>query len=476
MKKMLMALAIPGLLVGCSKEDKPAKPSNLSFFGLFQGQSTNQITIINTNDQPIAGAQILIGDSLNAPFSGNFIQTDANGNAEIPAGWDSAQSLTIQAQGYVRATYLAQEPGAVTIKLRKLVAKTQYEVKGPTAGLPIQDKDGWVDFGLVMPAFSKADILAFNMDNFISPQNDTIEAMGQKIDIPANISLPEQREKYALFTLTLDKPNYRIYFGTPGVSRVFAAKGRFPFKSTVDALRGGADFFDLINDFKLTGGAIRDIDVNKPSTTLTMPTGELTFKDPKSVQAPQIRGDEAFMAVGVANQSGLMIPTDVKRIEPGQKMAINTLPGAENFALGIVQRPKEKGDRMSAALIPFTGTVAPQMLPLVADPQLRGNELILPKFNSAPGVNPIATYALLTKEEEVQQGAAKVKIQTPHWEVYATTWVEHVKLPDFPRALEIPGTNRWNVNFIGSQTASQVPAGPAIIDAATHVTHSSLSF
>ncbi|XGC79838.1 hypothetical protein ACES2L_10905 [Bdellovibrio bacteriovorus] len=476
MKKMLMALAIPGLLIGCSKDDKPANPSKNSFFGMFLGQTAHQITVLNADDQPVANAEILIGDALNAPFSGNFITTDANGNADVPAEWTSAEALTIDAKGYVRATYLAQEPGAVTIKLRKSVNKTQYEVKGPTTGLPIQDKDGWVDFGLVMPAFSKSDILSFNLDNVISAQNDQIEAMGQKIDVPANISLPAQREKYALFTITLDKPNYRIYFGQNGVNRVFAAKGRFPFKSTVDALRNGADFFDLINDFKLTGGAIRDVDVKSASTNLTMPTGELSFKDPKYVQAPQVRGDEAFMALGVANQQGFLIPTDVKRVEPGQKMAINTLPGAENFALGIVQRPKEKGDRMSATLIPFTGTVAPKMLPLVADPVIQGDELLLPKFNSVEGVNPIATYTLLTKEEEVKQGSATVKIQTPQWEIYATTWVERVKLPDFPTALAIPGTKRWNVNFIGSQTASQVPAGPAIIDAATHVTHSSISF
>lgn len=479
MKRFMMALAMPALLIGCSKDSNSRKDEAGGISKLFWAQEATTISIRSIDDQPIAGAQILIGDALNAPFEGNFLSTNEDGQVEVPAEWTSAQTVTVQAQGYIRSTYMAQEPGALTIKLRRMASKVQNEVRGGTQGLPISNKDGWVDFGLVMPAFSRFDLLAFDMNNVISPQNDRISALGQDIDIPANISLPRQSEKYGLFTITLDKPAYRIYYGHTGINRVFAARGRFPFKSTVEAMRGGAEFYELINSFKINGGAVRDIDIKSGNTKLDMPTTEMTFSDSKGLVAPAIRGDELFMAVSLANQSGYLIPTDVKKSEAGQKMALNSLPGAQQYVLGILKKTadmKTKGDRMSTTLVPFTTGAAPTMLPLIPNPTIAGDELLMPKFNSIEGVNPIATYSSLAKEEEVVQGPAKVKVLTVQWEVYAQNWVERLKLPQWPEEKPTPGKKRWEVKFVGSQTASQAPIGPAMIEAATHVTHSSVSF
>lgn len=478
MKKLMMALAMPALLIGCSK-DTTKKEGTRGISELFWAQESQVITIKSIDDRPIAGAQILIGDALDAPFAGNFIVTNEAGQVAIPAGWTSPLAVTVQAPGYVRSTYMAQEPGSLTLKLRRQTTKTQHEVKGGTQGLPVVDRDGFVDFGLVMPAFSKFDILSFNIDNLISPQYDRITAVGQNIDIPANISLPRQSEKYALFTVTLDKPNYRIYYGQSGVNRVFAARGRFPFKSTVDSLRGGAEFYELINNFQINGGAIRDIEIKSDKTNLDMPTRELNFTDSKDLMAPQFSGDEMFIAVGLANQSGYIIPTDVKKSAQGKKVLLNTLPGSEQFVLGVLKKSadmKSGGDRMSTTMLPFNAGIAPTMLPLIPDPTIAGDELLMPKFNTIDGVNPLATYSILSKQEEVLQGTAKVKIFTPQWEVYAQNWLERMKLPQWPHDSAIDGKKRWEVNFVGSQTASQVPMGPAMIEAATHVTHSSVSF
>lgn len=479
MKKLMMALAVPALLAGCSK-DKPSKPGDSSgFAGLYWEQASTVISIRTIEDQPIKNAQILIGDAMNSPFSGNFLVTDDNGQVELPAGWNEALPVTVQAAGFVRATYMNQEPGSMKIKLRPMVSVKQNEVKGITSGLPVQDKDGYVDFGLVMPAFSKTSLLSFDINNVISPQVDRISTLGQEIEIPANIALPEQKEKFGLFTVTLDKPSYRIYYGNTGVNRVFAARGRFPFKSTVDALRGGAEFYDLINSFSINGGAIRDIEVRSGSTRLDMPTRELNFNQKQDVLAPSFRSDEIFLAVGVANQSGYLIPTDVKKIENGKKLGLNTLPGSELMVLGVLKKTSEmksSGGRMSATLLPFTAGVSPKMLPLIPNPTLQSGELLMPKFNTIEGVNPIATYSVLSKEEEVVQGSAKVKVLNPQWEVYSHDWVERMKLPQWPNDAAIAGKKRWDVNFVGSQTASQAALGPAMIEAATHVTHSSLSF
>ncbi|MNT17354.1 hypothetical protein D3C72_1524980 [compost metagenome] len=65
----------------------------------------------------------------------------------------------------------------------------------------------------------------------------------------------------------------------------------------------------------------------------------------------------------------------------------------------------------------------------------------------------------------------------PQWEVYAANWVDRMDLPQWPdEAPAGAGKKRWDVNFVGSQTSSQPALGPAMIEAATHVTHSSVTF
>lgn len=479
MKKLMMALAMPGLLIGCSQDSKPNIIESRGFFDQLWLQDAQLISVRTLDDQPLAGAQILIGDALNAPFSGNFLTTNSEGQVEIPATWTTPLAVTVGAEGYIRTTYMGQAPGPLTIKLRRMATKSQNEIRGNTQGLPIADKDGWVDFGLVMPAYSKADLLAFDINTVISPQNDRTSALGQDIDIPSNISVPKQSEKYGLFTVTLDKPLYRIYNGQTGIQRVFAARGRFPFKSTVKALLDGAEFYELINDFKINGGAIRDIEVKSGQNKLEMPTQELHFTESQSLTAPTFRADEIFLAVGLAKQSGYMVPTDVKRLTQGQKLGLNTLPGAQPLVLAILKKTadmKTNGDRMSATILPFTAGSAPTMLPMIPDPSIAGDEILLPKFNTIDGVHPLATYSILSNEEEVVQGTVKVKIMTAQWEVFAQNWLERIKVPQWPEAKFTAGKKRWEVNFIGSQTASQAPLGAAMIEAATHVTHSSVLF
>jgi hypothetical protein len=482
MKKLVMAALMPALLVSCS-EDKKQQSGNgdSGTKGYFwEMAEAPAITVKNLNGEVIANAQVLIGDALNTPFEGNFLVTDQNGQIALPAGWTGPMNVTVQAAGYLRVTYMNQNPESMTFQLRQMASGPQYEIKGLARSLPVEDKDGYIDFGLVMPAFSKLDLLSFNINAVISPSVDRITVMGQKLDVPANISLPEQTEKYGFFSLTLEKAAYRIYAAQQGVKRVFAARGRFPFKSVVDDMRAGKEFYELINDFRINGGGIRDIDV-RGETKLDVPTRELNFTDKVEVAAPTFRADEIFMTVGLANQSGLMVPTDVKRIEQGKSLKVNALPGSDQMVLGVLKRKSEmKGpgaDRMSATLLPLTAGMVPTMLPLIADPSISNQgELLFPKFNSINGVNPIATYSVLTREEEIQQGKEKVKLMMPRWEVYASDWQERMKLPQWPNESAPTGKKRWEVSFIGSQTASQVGPGPAMIEAATHVTHSSVSF
>lgn len=484
MKKFMMALAIPALLIGCGKEDKPQKPSEIAATPapdvIRQARLQNLIMIRTADNKAVANAQVLIGDALDTPFSGNFLTADELGQLNVPTEWATAAAVTVQAEGFVRSTYLAQEPGPLVVVLRPMPQKQQYELRGVANNLPVVDKDGFIDFALLMPAFTRLDILNFDLTKIISAQMDKISTLGQEMSIPANISLPKQEEKYSLFTATLDKPQYRLYLNQPGPTRLFATRGRFPFKSTADAIRGGASFIDILNDIKIQGGAVRDLDVKNPQTSVNMPTRELNFTGKKDMIAPAgIRADEMFIAVGVANQAGYMIPTDFRRMTAGQKASLGVLPDSEQLLLGALAKEaelKNGGSRLSAALVPFVSGTVPKVLPLIPDPSVRDNELSIPQFNTIDGVNPTASYFVLSTEEQVTQGAARIKVFFPQWEVYSDVWLFNVKMPQWPGDSPIAGKKRWEANYVGSQTASQAPVGPAMIDSATHVTHSAVSF
>lgn len=486
MKKLFMAALLPGLLIGCSPDTGSNQLNDNLTSRWFSLQEAQTITVTTLDNKAIAGAEILIGDSLDTPFSGNFLTTNAQGQAELPQAWSEPLAVTVQAPGYMRTTYMAQTPGNLSFTLRPLATSAQYEIKGRVQDLPVVNKDGFVDFGLVIPAFTKKNLLAFDMNQVISPQNDIISAIGQEIPVPTNISLPKQSERYSLFTVTLDKPQYRVYFDQPGITRVYAARGRFPFKPVVDSLRDGKEFYELINEFKISGGGIRDIEINSRQMTLDIPSKELNFTDKKEIVAPRFERDETFIAVGIAQQSGYLIPTDVKQIAATKKMTLSTQSGFDQQVLAVLKKTadlkdskgnKDGSDRMSVTLLPLTAGVAPTMLPLIENPRLSNpGEILMPRFESIPGVQKIGTYSVLSAELEIQQGNAKVKVMNPQWEVYAQSWVDRMQLPQWPNDQEPRGKKRWEVNFIGSQTASQAAPGAAMIEAATHVTHSSISF
>jgi hypothetical protein len=98
----------------------------------------------------------------------------------------------------------------------------------------------------VIPVLSRTDVFNFDINTVISNEVDTITLLGQSVDIPANVSLPEQRETY-IFPITLKKPEYRLNFSSIGAKKVMALRGQFQLKPVVDELRSTKDFIGIIN-------------------------------------------------------------------------------------------------------------------------------------------------------------------------------------------------------------------------------------
>lgn len=351
---LLTAIFTSLILTGCSK-DKGDKgdtsevvTTQIAPFSWQPLKAPNaQIKIINRFGEAVVGAQILIGDAQGSPFRDNFLTTDRNGQVTVPSTWTTAAAITVSAQGYIRQSILNQNPGNMTIRVNTAYLESYPEVKGNVTDIPVVNKDKLADFALAMPMLTRQDLLTnFSLDQVISPYMDNFSAAGQKMSVPSNVSLPTQKESYSIITVTLDKPIYRIKTPTIGPKKFVAIRGRFVFKTVVDEFRAGKSFADLINKFTIIGGGIKDGVVTSPLTNLDLPGDAIQFTSQLKVNPSTPQSDEVALVLAGSEIDGYMMPTDVKRVTPGQPTTLQSIP---NRSTQIVNFIKKQSEFMSTA-------------------------------------------------------------------------------------------------------------------------------
>lgn len=484
----LITAALLVLAFGCSKNKSESTSSEIvRFLWSEKNQAEANIKILNQFGEPIAQAQILIGQANGTPFKGNFLTTDKSGQALVPATWTTSEHVTVDATGYIRQTLLNQNPGDITIKLSPLTLTVRPEIKGKVSGLPISNGDKLIDFALVMPSMTRGDLLNFDLNSVISPYSDTISVIGQEAKIPGNVSLPSQKESY-IFPITLSKPIYRLTTTNLGAKRLFAVRGQFPFKKVMDELQAGKQFYDLVNYFSIQGGGMRDITLVNPVTTLDIPANELTFAAKIKTQPATASADEVLMIVAVSEVANTLVPTDIKKFTGESNLAMSTLAGSKAFIVNVIKRQSDfdsaatgavGSDRVSAGLTAHNETIKPVLLPLVENPSITataGFTISLPTKPSTAGINALATSAIISDLVKIQNGTETITNVNRRWEVIGLGWEQNIQLPNWPLIGESTAQRRLEINFVGSTTHKNVNLDDKLIEAATHVTHASTDF
>ncbi len=480
---ILAALAI----TACSEDKDKPKPeaSSDKFLHWMQNGPVAQnriLRVVNQNGEALAQAEILIGESMNRPFTNNFIQTEEDGSFIAPPEWQNAEMVTVNAKGYLRATYLGQSPDGQTFTLRPSDSATKFQLSGKGVGFQVTNNDGQVDFGLMIPAMKKSDLFAFTVNSFISPINDKIEAAGQELLIPSNISLPDQKERYLFFNVNLNKPQYRLFFDSPGKKWVYTARGQFPFKKVADELRDNKPFYELVNFISLNGGSLRQIDITSTNTVADLPVNELQFTQTRAYRAPTFGKDDFVLAAAASEFQGVYFPTDVKNVDPGQTLNLRTAAGSAPYILTALSKKSETnlGDlRMSASFEAFAANKAPVLLPLIEKPRVQNQRTFSIRAISAPtGLTPKATYAALSSVKRTKNNQNVVTESTQRvWEVYSKGWLTDVKLPEWPgEVLQVNGLKRWEVALVAAGAEISVAIGPRFLDNVSHATRSQADF
>jgi hypothetical protein len=462
----------------CAPHNQSGQSPN--FYGVESSKAiapvAGQIIVADSTGTPIPDATVLIGPRENVPFPGNLLKTDANGVVKLPAAWTDAQPVTIEASAFVRTTWMSQAPTASVLSPRRKPATQRLEFKGKTTGYTkLKDNDDWLDVGVVFPALRRDQLASLQVTDLISPEIDQISILGQTIEVPSNISIPKQVEHY-YFNVTIDKPIFRTYLKEARTWKMAALHARFPWEQTVDDLRAGKSFYDVLNAFEFQGASVADVSVAAPSTSQDMGIADLAFDAKLDVAAPKFASKYTMLAVAVSENAGLLYPTDVKKLAPSETRRLVTPKGVSGYIVGALRETAAPttgpaADALSAVIAPNNMTTRFEFLDVPGAPKPKGSTLVLdPPKASVAAVTPAATYATLNKVDKVIAGKSTLETKSPVWDVYSNGWTNSMDLPDF--ATKLTGTHRWEVLFGGAPTGTTVQLGPNLIDGLTHLSKS----
>ena len=487
--------------------------------------SAATITIENSLDQPVANADILIGDTSPRPFANNHARTDAQGTFSVPAQWTTPQSMTIEADGYITTTFLHVAPQSAIYQINAVDSVSNLAIKGATTGFQHPGRGGKMDFALVYPALSRRQLAQFDVNAVISPQFDKIPVMITSVSVPSNLTIPDQTQNY-FFPIEFNKPNYTMFVRDPGQYKMVAIHGRFPFSQVVDELRGGKSFYDVLNKFQFVNGGERDVAVSSSGANhQNIAVNQITFDNHITVQAPEVPDGMAMVSLPMAKENGVYYATDLKQVssQQTQDLAVSSQSGAHNILSLLMPKTKKVSGNIESEisnkspigldliidrLIHFLNPVAvnpdsqlvemndsatltgqsvafqssndglAQFLPLVAPPVLNSDgTLTLTPPDATNGITPVATYVVLSRLDPINAGKYHLSRRYRLFEGYSMGWVSNVKIPHVLNPLQQGKTYRWEVYYLGrSGTGSSSSSSKYFLDTITHVSRNSFDF
>lgn len=470
-----------------------------------------QIEVLDHQGRAISGATVMIGFAENDPFQGNIFTTNGAGTVDVPAVWKTPLPVTVSANGYLTTTFADAQPLGRTLYLETAESTEEsYEFKGEVQGFGKLRKDGKVDVGFVMPAFTKRELLGFDISSVMSPESDTITILNRDVKIPSNISLPNQTETY-IFPITLNKPAFRIYSRTEGEKKFVAGHAQFPLKRVVDKIRGGSSILEVINDFSFLGGGLKTVEMSRTPHRENMTVDEFKYSDKLTVTGIDLPADKVMFSVAVKKNGEHFFPTDLKYVQANERVQLATLPtsGDRYVASMFTNKPQESSklnrewdflnpqfvsplnfmdlfvkkpipikegpdlNQMSIALQHYTtGMAAPQFLPLVGPPVVTDGEIQITPPESVNGILPLGTMIVFSQVETIEQQGFNSEKRTRLWEIFAPNWVNRVSIPDIESPAAENVSHRWEVIFLGKEIGSSDAEG---IDAVTHITRNSIN-
>jgi hypothetical protein len=248
---------------------------------------------------------------------------------------------------------------------------------GTADGFSVRNGDDKLDFGLVIPTLTKAQVMDFNLSYVLSSETSVIRAVGQRINVPSNLSLPQQSERYSFFTIRIDKPEFILPIATAELPpEIVILEGNIPFANTVDTLRSGKPLFAVINSFTFESYSLSPVDAPTAPQELTVGASsiegeQVEFKSP-------LAEDPEFVTLGLNLASSLQedgtlrhFPIDIKTLEFPEFLKTDAESVTTPLVVSIPKDVFESAADASSMPFPFTmvwGEASPDVsLPLAKE-------------------------------------------------------------------------------------------------------------
>ncbi|MCB9072033.1 MAG: hypothetical protein H6623_00305 [Bdellovibrionaceae bacterium] len=379
------------------------------------------------------------------------------------------------------------------------------EIKGTTENYKIKDKDGIVDFSLVIPAMTSEELMNFDLGRVISPENDELHIASYNLQLPSNLSLPKQVESYFL-SFTLDKPEFRAFIRDNGHYNLFALHGQFPMKDVINGYQNGQSLFEMINFFTFQGGGKQELDVKGPMQDVKIAVNEWSLDTQVSITAPAYAKGKEMLAFSMYQSGNEFYPVDMKRVLSGKNQKLSNRKGFDGYVLSVLVNSNQQsflsrlqasnGDltkalfgqtqnarasydfsQVSYHLQPTTASMSKaQFLPEVSAPQFDHStgKVTMDLPTATSGIAPYGTVITLSQVTPAGTEQLPLDFKRPLWSTTVTGWKGEFSLPADALAMIQKEQYAIDVLFLGS--TQNVSSGAVNWDQVTHVTRNSLKF
>ncbi|MBI3018318.1 MAG: hypothetical protein HYY61_00260 [Deltaproteobacteria bacterium] len=290
---------------------------------------------------PIENAVVMIGETDNTPFEKNWTTTDKNGVASFD-GFTLPQgplAITAGHEAYSRYTIFQTQANELRIPISKL--KDDHPKTTLTGSLThwpdMEDQDGIVQIGLMIPAADILTLLNFSSEKLMAP---FVKAkIYKETKVPGNLVIPSQEELFWGFVpVTLSKPTYQIPLISDTQKNLIALTGEVPFGPFASGVINKQPFSKLLNLISMNQlGLVRDWKVPaSPSTTLDVPLN-YTLKSKFSIsvtQSPENMDILYFSAAAFKEKLAALFPLDFKmsaRADKAKSANLKSLPASNLF-------------------------------------------------------------------------------------------------------------------------------------------------
>gem|GEM_PF-1898277 len=129
------------------------------------------------------------------------------------------------------------------------VETTASKIQGKVDGFGSLPRDDWADAAAVFPSLTENQILSFDFGALLAP-DEPMKAGPMSTDVPGNVYVPRQSEKYGWIPVTLEKESFSIYLKAGEQNELFVISVKAPFNEAVRKAREKAPAAEIVKLMK----------------------------------------------------------------------------------------------------------------------------------------------------------------------------------------------------------------------------------